>query len=87
MLRRGQSVTAALEKSEPNKKDIEKAYKCVLSAALSIRKFQIALEANKMRKRVEDGTGYDATQLIMRLDKAAAKISDYAARLHNINII
>ena len=46
-----------------------------------LRKFEAALQANKIKQKVNDETGVDIDTLIEQADKIADKVTSYSIKL------
>ena len=66
---------------ETSVKDIDKVYKMFNQGVLMLRKFQAALQANKIKQKVNDETGIDIDSLIEQADKVSDRITSYSIKL------
>jgi hypothetical protein len=62
-------------------KEIDKVYKSLNDAVMILRKFEAALQANKIKQKVNDETGVDIDTLIEQADKIADKVTSYSIKL------
>lgn len=62
-------------------KQIDKVYKSLNEAVMTLRKFQAALQANKIKQKVNDETGIDIDVLIQQADKIADRVTSYSIKL------
>ena len=66
---------------ETSVKEIDKAHKMLGDAVLILRKFEAALNANKIKQKVNSETGIDIDALIEQADKVADKTVSYSIKL------
>lgn len=66
---------------ETSTKQIDKAYELLNESVRILRKFQAAMAVNKIKPKVNDGTGIDIDALIDQADKVADKVLTYSIKL------
>lgn len=85
LYKRRKSIVAAEAKDVFNMqtsiKEIDKVYKSLNDAVMILRKFEAALQANKIKQKVNDETGVDIDTLIEQADKIADKVTSYSIKL------
>lgn len=85
MYKRRKSILAAQAKDVFNMqlsvKQIDKVHKLFDQGVLLLRKYQAALQANKIKQKVNDETGIDIDALIEQADKVADKVTSYSIKL------
>lgn len=85
MFKRRKCILASQAKDvfnmETSVKQIDKVYKMFNQGVLMLRKFQAALQANKIKQKVNDQTGIDIDNLIELADKVSDKVTSYSIKL------
>ena len=66
---------------ETSTKEIDKACKLLNEAALILRKWEAALEARKLKSKVDGETGVEIEGLIDTIGKVTEKVTKYAVRI------
>lgn len=67
---------------ETSIKEIDKAYRALVDATMILRKFEAALEAKKIKGKVDEATNIAIESLIEQVDKAADKVVSYSIKLN-----
>ncbi len=67
---------------ETSIKEIDKAYRALVDATMILRKFEAALEAKKIKGKVDEATNIAIEALIEQVDKAADKVVSYSIKLN-----